>query len=291
MKNILVDTFDTEENQRRTEYRDTILSMLNTMNVNFIMLRSSRKTEETEFLKNQRRVASGHVLSAIATGKTISKLLNPLSICSKDALPLARTFYECMLNASFVLTDDGLRANRASQYTTYKLFRKQNQYFNLGGSKGVVKHNLGLNRENPRVEEALSVFGKKVGGGLRPCFTEDRSEKINLIRKVSKSAAVQFEGVENMSWDLASEIAHGSHFSFEVTQSDLTGSGPIYGPEEIGAFATHSIVCSVDAYLRVLRLAFGNIGALPELAEACILYFQEEVPELEDRFSKLQKTT
>ncbi len=287
MSDVSVDTFDTEANKRRTEYRDTILFMLNAMNVNFILLGVQDQTSKAPLPHNQLRVASGHILSAIATGKTISALLDPLSICSKDALPLARTFYECLLNASFVLSDSAL-AVRATKYTIYKLFKNQNQFFNLGGQKGVVKSDFGLTKDNRLVAEALSVFGEKAGGGVRPCFTEGRSEKIAEIEKISIGAAILFQGVEHMSWDLASEIAHGSHFGFEVTQSDLSGFGPFFGPEEIGASATYAMICSVDAYLRVLRSVVGDIGVMQELAEACILFFQEEAPELAERLERLK---
>jgi hypothetical protein len=181
---------------------------------------------------DQLRIASAHILSAIASGKTISTLLNPLSICSKDALPLARTFYKCLLNASFILTDTGRLAERASKYTIYKLFKNQKRFYDFGTRKGLVTNDLGLTKDNPLVADAVSIFGTKADGGVRPCFTENRAEKIGAIRKVSPRAAILFDGIEEMSWDLASEIAHGSHFGFDVTQSNFSGHGPFFGPEK-----------------------------------------------------------
>ncbi|MDG3040065.1 hypothetical protein [Roseicyclus marinus] len=289
MNTVSIETFDTATNKKRTEYRDTILFMLNAVNVNFILLRATRPGENVPLSYDQLRVASAHILSAIATGKTISTLLNPLSICSKDALPLARTFYECILNASFVLTDKGVLAERASKYTIYKLFKKQKNFFDFGVHKGLVKNDFGLRKNDPLVADALSIFEKKAGGGLRPCFTENRSEKIRAIERISPGAAVLFNGIEAMSWDLASEIAHGSHFSFDITQSNFSGSGPFFGPEEIGAFATYTMVCSIDAYLRVLRSIVSEVGGTGELSEACILFYQEEVPELANSLENLTR--
>lgn len=288
MSKVSVATFDTETNKRRTEYRDAILFLLNVMNVNFILLRTQGAKTDERLSHDQLRVASGHILSAIATGKTISTLLSPLSICSKDALPLARTFNECLLNASFVLSDGGDLAERASKYTIYKLFRSQNKYFDFGTHRGRIQSDYGLAKENPFVAEAVSMFGKKKDRRIRPCFKESRSEKILSIGRISPRSAILFQGVEEMSWDLASEVAHGSHFSLEVTQSEIFGSGPIFGPEAIGEYATNAMVCSVDAYLRILRSVIGEVGAMPELAEAIILFYQEEAPELAEGLDQLK---
>jgi hypothetical protein len=48
------------------------------------------------------------------------------------------------------------------------------------------------------------------------------------------------------------------------------------------------MVCSIDAYLRVLRSIVGEIRPMEELSEACILLYQEEAPELAETFENLK---
>jgi len=207
-------------------------------------------------------------------------MLEPLSICSKDALPLARTFYESCLEACFLLSDSGDFSDRAQLYTIYKLFKTQRQFYKLGTTKGLIEHPAQLSKNSPQVQKALKEFEPKGSRQVRRCFGQTREEKIQSIRNIAATPALLFEGVEQMNWDHASEIAHGSLFSYQLLNGLFGQDDGNNLSENVGAKATHAVALCSNAVACLVHQLMPELKECDDVIEACNLYYQEQLPEI-----------
>lgn len=71
-----------------------------------------------------------------------------------------------------------------------------------------------MTKHNERVKDALRRMSSSNGNQKRRCFNQSRQEMIEVISKISPNAGILFEGTEQMIFEYASEIAHGSYFAF-----------------------------------------------------------------------------
>ncbi|MFK7879744.1 hypothetical protein [Roseobacter sp.] len=255
------------------------------MNVKFMMLGKDSDT----ITNDQLRVSTALVLSASTTGANISKLVEQLSICSKDALPLARTFYESSLQACFVLADGDESAQRAEYYSVYRAFASQTEHFELGRAVGLIQSSTRLDRNNPTVKRAIEIFAPKKGKRARPCFDASRDEMIRRIKDVSPHAAIGFQGVEGMNFDFASEISHGSYHAHNLLSGHLepsiSASNEIL--QEVAFRATVTVALCSDAIARTMLSVSKELDEAKYVIEACNLFFADEVPEMAQDLQKL----
>ncbi len=285
MRRISIETFDTKKNQDLAAFRNTNIWLLNRLNTG-LMIASFEQPCPTE---SQKKIASGLVLSACATGDNISRLLQPLSMASKDSLPLARTFYESCLQAAYCLTDHGELSNKVRLYSVYKAFKTQTKFFKLGKEQGLIKHPIQFDRSHPVVQTAIEEFEPDGGKKPRRCFSESRQEMIAAISKVSPAAAILLEGVELMGWDISSEIAHGSYFGFELANGGLTGTrGKEEQFEALSQSATNIIILCSDALAKLIEARFSGLDEAIHVSEAAKLFYQSEVPEMAEKIANLK---
>lgn len=280
MRSLEIDVFETELNKKRAKFRNSILWLLNRVNVELMLAgKVSADASEGKCTLVQIHSVSALIMDALATGANISKLLEPLSICSKDALPLSRTFFETCLNAAFLLTDAGSRAERARLYSVYRQFLDRSQHYKFGSESGLIQDNLTFSKNDQIVQQAHAIFKSKKRGEIRPCFEESRAEIISAISLVSPGASILFNGVEKMSWKLSSEIAHGSLYAHHRLQ-DFSGLPKDKSIEShIVAPANHGLVLSSNALAHVIECKKFNCPSLPALIEACKMYYSDENPE------------
>lgn len=245
--------------------------------------------EETLFTEAQYRIATALILSACTTGANISQLVEELSICSKDALPLARSFYESCLQGCLMLSDNGEFASRAELYSIYKVFSSQTQHYKFGNREGTIEAGIRLDRKQEMVAAALKLFSPARGKKSRSCFELSRDEMIKKVNERSPHSATCLRGVEAMNFDLASEVSHGSYYAFQVASGHFQfNMGRGHNIEEDFAFrATSTIALCSDAVARLILTFKQDFEEAKFLVEACNLYFQEEFPEFADDISKL----
>jgi hypothetical protein len=245
--------------------------------------------QEPLFTEVQYRVATALLLSTCTTGANISLLLEKLSMCSKDALPLARSFYESCLQACLVLSDGGEFAEPAELYSIYKVFASQTQHYKLGKNEVDIKLGIRLNRKQEKVARALELFSPTRGKKSKSCFNISRNDMIETISGRSPHSAICFQGVEGMNFDLASEVSHGSYYAFQVAAGHLhpqEGNHKIV-QEDFAFRATSTVALCSDAVARLMLSFKHDFEEAKLITEACNLYFQEEAPELADDLSKL----
>ena len=209
---VTFERFTTPEHEAATIALKELALKLNRASVLIIL---SAKTKTNPYELNQYRVVASHVLSATSTLSSIITLTEQLSLQVKEALALARIFYETCLVGCFCAIDEGERANRAELNSIYKTFRKQTQVKDIGSFTFKVSKSYRLDRKDPRVKEALDMFGGS-SSSLRPCFTESREEMTKLISCEDTQAGILFTGIEAMTFDVSSEIIHGSYHGFEL---------------------------------------------------------------------------
>lgn len=165
----------------------------------------------------QSRVVCSHILSAVNTLSSILRLTETLSLQVREAVALARAFYETCLVGSFCSIDGGDRANRAELYSIYKTFKTQTKHHELGSLHVRISRSPRLDRAHPKVKEALALFDGT--SRIRPCFVESRDDMIAAISAFSPHAGIMFRGAEGMIFELSSEIIHGSYHGFELFHS------------------------------------------------------------------------
>lgn len=285
MRKVKFEAFSNEKNDTRNEYRDSIIWLLNRMNIKFMLLGKKSDTVTND----QLRVSTALVLSACMTGSNISKLVEQLSICSKDALPLARTFYESSLQACFVLADGDESAQRAEYYSVYKAFVSQTEHFKLGRTVGLIQNSTRLERNNPTVKRAIELFAPKSGKRARPCFDASRDEMIRRVKDISPHAAICFQGVEGMNFDFASEVSHGSYHAYKLLSGHLDASVDASDGilQDIAFRATATVASCSDAIARTMLTVSKELDEAKHVIEVCNLFYAEEVPEMTHDLQKL----
>ncbi|WP_132996887.1 hypothetical protein [Sulfitobacter pontiacus] len=286
MSKVIFETYSNDKNDARSDYRDTIIWLLNRMNTELMVL----SKQEALFTDAQYRVATALLLSTCTTGANISQLVEKLSVCSKDALPLARSFYESCLQACLVLSDSGEFAERAELYSIYKTFSNQTQHYKLGDKKGTIALGIRLDRKQEIVAKAVELFSPTRGKKAKSCFNLSRREMIDTIKSRSPYSAICFQGVEGMNFDLASEISHGSYYAFQVAAGHFPSSVENHEivQDDFAFRATSTVALCSDAVARLILSIKDDLEEAKVLSQACNVYFQEEIPEMSEGLSKLE---
>ncbi|PRY79734.1 hypothetical protein CLV80_102380 [Yoonia maritima] len=277
---------NTQSNIDRSVFRDAVLFLLNRMNTELMLLSKSSKL----LTGSQFRVATALCMTACQTGTNISRLVDPISLCSKDALPLARTFYESCLNACWHLADDGQHASKSELYTVYKSYKTQKQHYSLGKTSGFIEREPKMDRNLPIVQRAINTFEPNGSSSkVKKCFDITRAQMLNEVGEVSRFSAILLEGCENMNWENASEIAHGSFYGFELLQAKNRSSVDPFAHIEnfIVTNASYVVVACADAVARMARAKVTNLSNAKHVSDAAKLFYQEEIPELAEKIETL----
>lgn len=277
MRRISISTHNNEINDKRTEFRDTLIYLLHQLTVSLIL----EANASPRYSKDQYRAATSILLSACCTGESISRLLRELSLCSKDAMPLARAFYESLLNAAYILCGEESIAERVTHYTIYREFKDQTRHYKLGDTKAVIASRNRLSRKDPRVRRALEIFEPTNAKGDRRCFGAEREERIEVIANSSRKAGISFAGAEGMHWGFASEIAHGTLYGHEYSTGQLPRPliSEVSIPEEIPFICNTVIALCCNAIGEIMADDTEYRRPARTIIEAAKIYFHDEVPE------------
>ena len=209
MDRISLDQHQREDHSVAVADLHKLAHLLNRANLSMILI-GARK--DNELRRNQFRVVSAHLLSALGTLHAILRLTEQLSLNVREAIALSRVYYERCLVAAFTALDEGQRAERATQYSIFKAFYSQTKVQKAGLHLLRVDRHPRISRRHPKVQEAIKAFSGKRSDR---CFDESRGDMIAEVTNRDGSAGLFFGGVEGMIFDLSSEIIHGSLYSYE----------------------------------------------------------------------------
>lgn len=251
MRKVSFETSNNKDNSERQEFQNSLIWLLNRLGTELILSVNTLGASE-----NQIRVSSGLVYSACGTGAAIAKFTEELSILTRNALPLARAFYETCLSAAYVLTDNGNFAKRAELFSVYKTFKDQTKFFEAPNLKQTISAQRKIDRKEPIVRRAIEFFDNGEGARKRQCFEHSRLEMIDKVGAISSSAKVLFLGAEYSGYTLASEIAHGSYYAFQAA----TGTNnPQWSSEQISFLSTNIVVNCSEALALIVKHNFPTI--------------------------------
>lgn len=262
---LYVEEFETPQHAELHAALNKISLSLHRLNVSLMI----RAVEAPEERRKTIRVVSAHVLSSLNTLASILSLTDKLSLKVKEAIALSRVFYETSLVAAFTCVGGNERAYRAELYSVYKMFRTQTQVQNVGQLVLRMDRGSRLSRKDPRVVDAMKVFGGS--SGIRPCFVESRQEMLAEVALFDSASGLFLGGVEGMIHDISSEIIHGSLYGYDLFSSLQNGRAEVID----NLNAHHEMVCfsvilCIAAMSRIIGKSFDLTRDAGELESSCI---------------------
>lgn len=278
MKKVHFKTNPTEESEEYSQLIDMILVILNRVSVELTLESRHNKSLSAD----QFRVATRLIHSACELGTMLPELIREQSIRLPHALPITRMYYERLLSASYVLSDDGSAAKQAIHYAVYSVFKNQKKVFSAGGYQEVIPSNLKVSKESKEVVEALAFFKKKTVQE----FEHSRLQRCEIIGNISKKAALHFQSVEQAGHSLSSEIVHGSYLSTILFSDQPRDGTPEIGLNETTTWIMIAFVFSSEALGHMLRSVCPSLPSPPILIDSGKAFLKLEVPEAADLISR-----
>ena len=243
---------------------ENFAQLLNGLRLRLIAEHYARKHQARD---QQLKVVSAGLMSAFATLNSISTLLRGPSNQVRDALILARSYYEMGVNIAFLSGDLGERSKRAEQYAVMRAFQSQKVFRRLGMSSAVFDNDRGLTRSMPVVKEALDAFKSTGGSAQKTGYRESRSEMLETICDEIPIAGIFLVSVEQQIYELTSELAHGSFFGLLEVYSG-GDFGNVEAWKENAELVHFAAVLSSAAMAIAVRSAFGSCECSDEIALA-----------------------
>ncbi|WP_178390499.1 DUF5677 domain-containing protein [Rhodovulum sulfidophilum] len=243
---------------------ENLAQLLNGLRLRLIAEHHARRHQSRE---QQLKVVSACLISAFTTLNSISSLLRGTSNQVRDALILARSFYEVGVNISFLSGDLGERSKRAEQYAVVRVFKSQKVFRRLGMSSVVFDNDRGLARSDPAVKEALDAFKSTGGNAHKAGYRESRSEMLETICNEIPIAGIFLVSVEQHIYELTSELAHGSFFGFLEVYSG-GDFGNVEAWEKNAELVHFAAVLSSAAMAIAVRSTFGSCECSDEIVLA-----------------------
>lgn len=249
------------------DHFSTAIWILNRVNTTLIL--ESSTDEYKALTRDQYRVATSQVLTAIGTATSIERLLETVSHQAKDAAILSRSFIESVLNAAFILTHPPKAAARANLHKVYYDYRNQVQTGTLGTIIVKIASKSKIDRNHPIVKEAVAAFDPKGSGKAKRMAGLDRQSKIKSIYEDNAIAGLAFFGAEKLIYELASDLAHSEQAALETFESNR---------EDVCFRLVSACFLAIRGLSECLH---GRTQAvdLKHLNQACELYFRTVIPE------------
>lgn len=193
---------------------------------------------------------------------------------TRDSFVLARTIYESIVNASFILAKGSEAVERAKQHALQKSYRDTNRELKINDKKLNLKWGGTIDlSENAELQAALARFTSKKGREITSWTPETVKEQIEVIDKkygTGVSTGLQFALMA--VYRHASDIGHGTFFGALFSLGLTSPSGAPKSPEELAKHQRQNlsmllmmIGLSLESLISILAAEL----ALPEIvAEA-----------------------
>ena len=265
-------TNPTQESGEYAELIELVLVILNRTSVE-LTLASQGKHSLTE---DQFRVSVKLIHSACTVGSLLPELIRERSLRLPYAYPLARMYYERLLSAAYVISDDGSSAKRAILYSAYRVFKDQVRTLSVGGTTKPIPGRKKVLRKSPIVAEALDYF--RNAKAIKE-YEHERQDRALIVGAKNKRAEILFQSVEQMGYSTASEVTHGSYLSTILFDEAPRDNTPERGFDEATSEILTMLVLSSEALGRLLLEIFPDLPSAPLLIEAERTLMKFEVPE------------
>lgn len=272
-------TNPTDESGEYAQLVELVLVILNRASVE-LTLDSQRNKSFTE---DQFRVAVRLIHSACGIGTLLPELVKERSIRLPYAFPLARMYYERLLSAAYVLSDDGGAAKRAVLYSVYSVFKNQKRLFSAGSHQEIIQDRFQISRKSEVVAEALDYFKKTKS--IQE-YEHGRSARCEIISARSRKAGIQFQAVDQAGHSVSSEIVHGSYLSTILFSDEPRSGTPEKGLDEATTMIMTIFILSSEALGHLLVELFPGLPSPPLLIEAGKTLMRFEVPEKMDLINR-----
>lgn len=261
---------------RYAKLANLVLVSLNRVSVE-LMVESQQNKDLNE---DQFRVSVSLVHSACTVGTLIPELIEEKSIRLPYAFPIARMYYERLLSAAYVLSDNGEAAKRAILYSVYTAFKNQKRHYSVGNYREVIPAGYRMSRKSNIVAEAIEYFEKQKNPKLE--YDHDRHTRCKIIGTKSSQAGMLFESVEQAGHATSSEIVHGSYHS-TLLFSDTAAAGILTKDLDEATIMIMTIfVLSSEAIGHFLAEIFPDLPSPPLLIEAGKTFAKFVLPDQTD---------
>lgn len=262
----------TQESSEYAELIELVQIVLNRTSVELaIVSQSKHRLTEDQF-----RVSVNLIHSACTVGSLLPELIRERSLRLPYAFPLARMYYERLLSAAYVISDDGSSAKRAILYAAYRVFKDQVKTLSVGGATKPISGRKKVLRKSPIVAEALDYF--KDAEAIKE-YEHNRQDRSRIVGAKNKRAEMLFQSVEQMGYSTASEVTHGSYLSTILFDEAPRDNTPERSFDEATTEILTMLVLSSEALGHVLSELFPDLPGPPLLIEAGRTLMKFEVPE------------
>ena len=272
MTRVHFETKPTEQSKEYAQLVDLVLVILNRITVELTLESQHNKS----LTKDQFRVAVRLIHSACVIGTIQPELIRERSIRLPYAFPLARMYYERLLSAAYILSDDGSAAKRAILYSAYSVFKNQKKLFSVNGYRKVIKDKFPIPRKSEIVVEALDYFKK--ARSIRE-YEHDRAARREIVGARSIKAGMQFQVVEQAGHSISSEVVHGSYLSTILFCDEPKIGTPEKSLDEATTMIMTISILASEALGHLLVELFPDLPSPPLLIEAGKTFMKMEVPE------------
>jgi hypothetical protein len=171
--------------------------------------------------------------AATDTNKSIALLAREEKM--RDTYVLARTSYETMLNACFILTEGEKAADRAYRHALQKGWRDLHRELPINDTTVYIRHSAQIEPdEDSALRDAIDEFTSKRGREITswtPASLKTRIEKVGLKYGNRVTKGLQF-GLLAI-YRHASDISHGTVFGSMYAVGLADASGPPKNPSEL----------------------------------------------------------
>lgn len=272
MRKIQLEEYNSEQSELDLAELEKLAFQLNRANVELML-------EGKHIHQDALRVITAQILTVCETVSGISLLCRPLTIASKNAIPLSRKIYDASLFGSFVCTDPQKLGTQAKLYSIAHAHQNSTVFAKLSETFSVKVEAPYAVKQSAELRDAKKLFAKP-NGGLRPCFEQDRAAQIDAISKISAQAEIAFSGVEAMIYKKASEITHGTYASFDIAGIEERAMGKLGYLESIVETCFVACMLSGLGLCEVLSQSFPESHGFKSLRSDLMETFKKRVPEV-----------
>ncbi|MCZ8151958.1 MAG: DUF5677 domain-containing protein [Rhodobacteraceae bacterium] len=234
-----------------------------------MIVNSADPSISSRLSKDQYRAITSQIIHGISVGSSIEKLLDLVSMHSISAAILARTFFESLLNASFLTLAEADTSRRVNLHKVYKDYREQVQVEKIGSLLFRIERRTKINKRHPVVAAAIQEFDPSGSGRAKAMLTSDRHQKIAFIHEKNRDAGICFFAAEKMIYSLASDLAHSEQAAIDSLKQEYSE-------------LCFTLLSASMLAIRGTTECLEGLTLTPDvkhLASACDLFFNSAVPE------------
>ncbi len=202
----------------------------------------------------QRRTST---LLAMGAGQSVESLLHisrKRGIPVRDAYPIARSAVESFVNASYLLAESNVVADRAIRYIEYATWRQHNRKFGSGEYSVDV-------RSSPDPESVVAAefpeFAGKGNGGWTKLDVPSRIRRVGDL--AGRKAGSRLLAAYGLIYSVSSEVIHGSPFG-----ASFFYSASLKGEHAVEAFVAGTVRQLEEILIAVLHAGCGYLAAFFE---------------------------